>query len=148
MTKAADEIPLRIVVLQPPPGVTFAVQRGKSDLTPPTAATDQSIVFDLTVRIGARQANEPPNLLGPYAQGKPGARFVYVNSGTYAGQVDSCWSRRAKVGLQEITWTLIDRVRASSTNVLECTIAGAARDGGPVCASVPVLESDWKIAPR
>ena len=68
MTKAPDEIPLRIVVAQPPPGVTFAVQRGKSDLTPPTAATDQSIVFDLTIRIAARQAKEPPNLLGPYAQ--------------------------------------------------------------------------------
>jgi hypothetical protein len=148
MTKTAGEIPLRIVVRQPPAGVTFAVQRGKSDLTPPAAATAQSIVFDLTVRIGARQANEPPNLLGPYAQGKPGARFVYVNSGTYAGQADSCWSRRAKVSLQGITWTEIDRVRASSASVLECTIGGIGRDGGPVCASVPVPAGDWKITPR
>jgi len=32
--------------------------------------------------------------------GASGERFVYIDIGTYAGQSDSCWSRRLKILLQ------------------------------------------------
>jgi hypothetical protein len=45
-------------------------------------------------------------LRGPAAQGPP-ARFVYVHSGTRAGQVGSCWDRRAKVPLLAGAWQVV-----------------------------------------
>ena len=114
MAKPLKEISLRIVVVQPTPGVIFALQRGKSDLTKPTMATKGDLTFDLTVRVGG-EGEESPNLLGPYVQGRKGERFIYVNSGTSAGQTDSCWSRRAKVVLRGITWDQLEQLAPSQT---------------------------------
>lgn len=134
------ELPLRIVVVDPPPGVTFAPQSGKSELVPPSHTTPKQLVFDLTVRV---RDEAQPNFLGPFAQGPRGARFVYVNSGTSAGQTNTPWSRRAKVPLAGITWPLIRRAKGKP---LEARFAGTARDGGPSCATVPLLGAGWQIA--
>jgi hypothetical protein len=143
MSTETPEIPLRIIVLKPPPGVRFAVQRGRDELVPPVEASPERLVFDLTVRVsGARSG--PPRLTGPFAQGPPAARFVYVSSGTLAGQPESCWTRRAKVPLTAIDWDLIERLKRSPGSVLAAEIGGVARDGGPVCASVP-LASGWRV---
>lgn len=144
------ELSLRITVLHPPPGVTFGVQRGqggKADLVAPTRSTTESLTFDITVRVGNDPADGPPRLLGPFVQGPPAGRFVYVNSGTLAGQADSCWTRRAKVFLTGISWPLIEEVMSKPDAVLEARIRGVARDGGPACAKVPLLEGGWKVAP-
>lgn len=134
------ELALRIVLVDPPRGVTFALQRGKSDLVPPSRSTPKELVFDLTVRV---RDEDQPNFLGPFAQGPRGARFVYVNSGTCAGQTNTPWSRRAKVDLSGITWPLIKRAKGVP---LEARFAGTGRDGGPACATVPLLGGGWQIA--
>jgi Family of unknown function (DUF5990) len=77
---------------------------------PPSGLRRRS-AFDFTVRLGAPQADGRPNFLGPFAQGSPRDRFVYVNAGTRAGQSNSRWDRRAKVPLGQITWELIEEVR-------------------------------------
>jgi hypothetical protein len=97
---------LRIVVLAPPTGVTLAVQRGRSELLAPNAITADAATFEFSVTV-ADAATDPPSLTGEFTQGPPGARFVYVNSGTLAGQSASCWSRRAKVPLTSINSELL-----------------------------------------
>ena len=82
------EIPIRVRIVGPPRGVHFRVQRGRSDLDDPTRVTDGEISFDLTLRVGDARPDGLPNFLGPYAQGPPAGRFLYVNSGTLAGQTD------------------------------------------------------------
>ena len=134
------EIPLRITVLQPPQGVTFRVQKGKAELVPPTLDLGDRLSFDLLFRVSDSRPDGQPNFLGPFAQGPPTGRFVYVNSGTAAGQFGSCWTRRAKVQLSGITWELIEQALANPESVLEARIAGTAKDGGPACASVPLLD--------
>jgi Family of unknown function (DUF5990) len=140
-----QELPLRITLVQPPTGVTFRLQRGKSELVPPTHSNAEQISFEFTVRIGPPQADDAPNFLGPFTQGPPQDRFVYVNSGTSAGQADSCWTRRAKVKLAGITQAMIDMVLATPGAVLEARIAGKAKDGGPAAATVPLLEGGWQV---
>ncbi|MFL5540188.1 MAG: DUF5990 family protein, partial [Longimicrobiaceae bacterium] len=55
MSKAPErELPLRIVVLNPPPGVRFAVQRGRHELLPPAHASAETLTFELAVRAAAR----------------------------------------------------------------------------------------------
>ncbi len=141
-----QELPIRITLIQPPQGVTFAVQQGKADLLPPSRGDAESLSFDFTLRIGAAQANGAPNLLGPFAQGSPADRFVYVNSGTLAGQADSYWTRRAKIKVAGITQALIEAVQATPGARLEVRIAGKAKDGGPACATVPLLGGGWQIS--
>ena len=138
-------IAMRIVVLRPPPGVTFAMQSGRAELVPPSAESSASITFDFELRVGERVLDAPPRLLGPFAQGPPLGRFVYVNSGKHAGQPASCWDRRAKVPLAGVTWALIDEVLATRGGVLEAQIAGTGRDGGPACATVPLAQA-WRVA--
>lgn len=136
---------LRITLIKPPPGVPFCLQQGKADLVPPSSYSVENTSFDFIVNIANDRTDGPPNFRGKFAQGPPGGRFVYINSGTYAGHSDSCWSRRAKVPLSGITWELIEEALSKSGAVLEARIAGTAGDGGPVCATVPLLDGGWRV---
>jgi hypothetical protein len=150
--RAERELPVRVTVLRPPPGVLFRVQCGKGELAAPSAESSAAISFDLTLRAADTRADGKPNFLGSFAQGPADGRFLYVNSGTRAGQAGSCWDRRAKVPLGAIGWDLIEQVLASPGSVLEGRIQGTLGDGGPVCASVKLLADGWRVvasgAPR
>jgi hypothetical protein len=139
------EVPLRIAVVRPPPGVAWAVQSGRNGLIQPSEHTDTLIAFDVAVRVGASRTGVGPTLLGDITQGPPTERFVYVNSGKRAGQADSCWDRRAKVRLSGITQPMLQSLEGHLGAWLEARIAGTAADGGPACATVPLLEGGWRI---
>lgn len=144
MKTDGSSIPLRIVVANPPAGVEFRVQRGRGDLLAPSRRDASTLVFALSVRVGAPLADGRPNFLGDYAQGTPTDRFVYVNSGTGAGQAGSCWDRRAKVKLGSITSAQVRRLLADPSLVLEAQIEGTGRDGGPACATV-LPPRGWRV---
>lgn len=135
------DIPFRVRVTKPLAGVLMRVQSGKSDLLMPEAETVDAIVFEFEITIDLSEA--APNFLGKFAQGPKASRFVYVNSGTRAGQTHTVWDRRAKLSLMGITKDQIEEVLADSSARLETTIDGVGRDGGPVCASVKGIE--WKM---
>src|SRR5258706_11982319 len=137
------EIPIRIRVLSPPAGVATKVQRGTDELLPPSKVSDEALEFDFDVSVDL--AGETPNFLGKYAQGPKDLRFLYVNSGTSAGQMGSCWSRRAKISMMSLTREQIDAVIAGK-GVLLAEYNGTGRDGGPTCASVKGIE--WKVVSR
>lgn len=138
------EIAFRIIVLEPPPGVLFRLQRGREELIPPSKESAKSIAFDFTLRVETG-AGGVPRFLGPFAQGPPAKRFVYVNSGKRAGQKDTFWDRRAKVMLGDIDASLIEKALAKPGAVIETQFAGTGRDGGPACATVPLV-GGWRIA--
>jgi hypothetical protein len=134
MANTEREIPFRVTLLHPPPGAIFWLQCGKADLVPPTKIAEDEVSLEGTLRVG-RKADGSPNFLGPFAQGPPAGRFLYVNSP----------GRRAKVPLGGITQELIEQALASPGSVLEARIAGRAKDGGCACASVPLLDGGWKV---
>ena len=72
-------------------------------------------------------------------------RFLYICSGTMAGQSGSPWTRRAKVPLNGIVELLPAPGLGPMPPLLQGRISGLARDGGPACASVRVLEG-WVLA--
>jgi hypothetical protein len=144
-----SRLTLRIHVRRPPAGVELRVQSGKTgaaDLLPPAHATEDGPAFDLEVAV-RDQPGGAVDLAGPVVQGGPGARFVYVCSGTLAGHAESGWQRRAKVPLGGIDGALVERMRATPSAVLQARIEGTARDGGPACASVPLLDGGWEVVP-
>lgn len=139
-------IRLRVIVVDPPPGVAFQMQRGRFDLLAPSLNRDGVISFNISLRLGTTLTDGRPNFLGEFAHGTPHDRFLYVNSGSRAGQPDSCWDRRAKVKLSSIDNALIERVLADTRGVvLEARFLGTARDGGPSCATVPLLDGGWTL---
>lgn len=120
------------------------VQRGKGELLEPTGTSASSIAFEFSVTVDVADAGL--NFLGKFAQGPKDQRFVYVNSGTYAGQVTTCWSRRAKLSLMSITPDQIASVLEQAGRRIETTMPGVGRDGGPTCASVKGIT--WRVAQR
>lgn len=137
------EIQIRIVVVAPLAGVAMMVQEGKDKLLPPTRSSDDTISFEFPINIDLSSGQ--PNFLGKFAQGPKDARFVYVNSGTYAGEHHSCWGRRAKLSLMSITREQVEQAIADGS-AIETRFPGVGRDGGPTCASVKGLE--WKVVKR
>lgn len=142
MTEA--KVRLRIVLVDPPAGVDFGVQEGKGNgyktiLTQRSAVADLSFEFSVMVRDD--RDDGLPNFLGPLVHGPTTGRFIYLDVGKYAGQVDSCWERRIKVPLGGITWDMI--ARASTKLVLEARLPGTGKDGGPSCATVKPIDG-WK----
>ena len=144
MRTVAEEVPLRIVVVDPPAGVPWAVQLGRAELLPPRSR-GRAIVFEFTVALGPPDADGNPTFRGPATQGPPATRFVYVTSGRRAGDAASPWDRRAKVPLAGITAALLAARRAAPGSVLEARIAGTDRRGGPACATVPVV-GGWRVS--
>jgi hypothetical protein len=143
------ELPLRLVLREPPAGVRFAMQRGPTatrELVPPSAESPARVTFDITVRVRAGEGGAP-RFAGPFVHGPPAERFLYVNAGDHAGDAASPWSRRAKIRLDGIAAADVDAVLARPGTVLEGEIAGTSRDGGPVCATTPVL-GGWRVVAR
>lgn len=136
---------MRLLVMQPPAGVRFAVQRGKSALLDPTAGPQDAISFDLALRVGPPLPDGRVNFLGEYAQGTPADRFVYLNSGTLAGQADSPWTRRAKLKLASLPAAIVEAALADPEAIIEARLPGTMKDGGPICASVPAQEVAWSL---
>jgi hypothetical protein len=100
--------------------------------------------FEFTLEAKGDGTDGMPALRGPFVQGPIGARFVYIDIGTYAGQPDTCWSRRLKIPLSGITWDMIGRSSAGSPAVLEARVPGTGKDGGPSCGSVKPF-TGWKV---
>ncbi|MBV8516615.1 MAG: hypothetical protein JO197_04350 [Acidobacteria bacterium] len=136
---------MRIVVVEPPPNVRFAMQRGRDQLVEPVRASARELVFETTVRVRDNRPDGLPNFLGETTQGPVFARFVYINSGVMAGDEASPWTRRVKVPLSGITWEVIEKAR--NGKVLEARFRGTARDGGPAAATVPLI-GGWKVTAR
>ena len=148
-TNMEREVPLRIVLEKPPAGVDFGLQSGRGN-DYATIQTQRSgsrdLQFSFTVRARGERSDAAPNFLGPFSQGPPGERFVYIDIGTYAGQADSCWSRRLKIPLRGITWEMIEKISINPDSVLEARVPGTGRDGGPSCAAVKPF-AGWNVRP-
>lgn len=142
----AESLTLRIVVVDPPPNVLWALQLGRDERVEPSSATKSRIAFDFTVEVVEGSSKGTFRLRGPAVQGRPGERFVYLRIGTYAGQTGTDVARRAKISLEGITRKLLDAVRAKRAGVLEVQFAGTDSKGGAACATVPLLGNGWYVA--
>jgi hypothetical protein len=135
------DLVFRIIIEQPPAGVDFALQKGSGSVYETvqkqrSQGTDLVFEFEPSVKEGVSDGMAA--LGGPFVQGPPRQRFVYIDIGTCAGQAESCWSRRLKVPLDGIPARAI-----GAGGVLEARVPGTGRDGGPSCATVKDFDG-WK----
>ena len=137
------EILLRIVLRKPTAGVDFGLQKGRGsnyEVVQKQRSTGKDLKFEFTAVVKTGKDGRP-DFFGSFVQGPRGDRYLYIDIGTYAGQVDTSWSRRLKVPLSCITPDLID-----SNSILIADIPGTARDGGPSCAYswLKCLDKPWQ----
>ena len=142
------ELTFRIVLENPPAGVDFGLQKGRGsnyETIQKQRSGTGDLRFEFTVRIASGTKGAAPNLLGPFVQGPPDTRFVYLDIGTCAGQTDTQWSRRLKVPLNGITSKMIEQIKDTSKMILETRVPGTGKDGGPSCATVKPF-GGWKLS--
>ncbi|MBO9560491.1 MAG: hypothetical protein J7515_18135 [Caulobacter sp.] len=130
---ARIDLTLRIILAAPPVGVVFSKQDAKSRPVDPVMADGGDLSFDIPITL--TDTSDGPRPGGGFVRTDGRGRFVYVASGRQAGQ-HSDWSRRIKVYLHDLP-------AAEAGSVLTATIAGRDKDGGPACATVPLLSS-WR----
>lgn len=140
------QIPLRIIIVNPPESVAFSLEDNKGNLIAATLSTGDDIILDFEATVRPDRTSGDPNFTGPFARGTPAKRFFYVNIGKRAGQPDSIWNRRAKVPIKDVTWDTIETVTADPGKVLMARYQGTDKKGEPGCATVPLLGGGWVIA--
>jgi len=136
---AGIDLTLRIILAGPPPGVAFSKQDAKNRPVDPVRAPpegDGDLSFDIPVIL--TQTADGPRPGGGFVRADGRGRFVYIASGRAAGDCQADWQRRIKVYLGDLPTKIADGT------VLEATIAGRAKDGGPACATVPLL-TPWRV---
>ncbi|MEQ9439769.1 MAG: DUF5990 family protein [Cyclobacteriaceae bacterium] len=133
-----SEITLQIILIKPTPDVMFGLQKGSGsnyETVQKQIPTSNDLSFNFTVKVkGDKSGGHLPKFSGSFVQGPATNQFVYIDIGTYAGQSDTIWSRRLKIPLTGITWKDIDTL--TSNSMLQTSVAGTGKDGGPNCATV------------
>jgi hypothetical protein len=141
-----SEITLQIILTKPTPDVVFGLQKGSGNNYETiqkqiSKSTDLTFTFAIKIK-GDKSKDKFPKLSGSVVQGPSANKFVYIDIGTYAGQTDTIWSRRLKVPLTGITWKDIESL--GNNSMLQATVPGTVRDGGPNCATVKPF-SGWHL---
>lgn len=123
--------------------IRLGVQKSK-DVIEDVFADAEEVIFTCSLRVERNAATGKPNFLGPYAQGTPAERFLYL-----------CWGERkvgvwdgvgrAKIHLKEIEWSSVENVIATG-EPLEAIIKMTDKKGGPLCASVPRDKLTWQFS--
>jgi hypothetical protein len=134
---------LRIVLEKPPKGGDFGLQEGRGkdyQVVQTQRSAGKDLTFEFSVGVKTTSNGADPILLGPFVQGPPSNRFVYLDIGACAGQMDTPWSRRLKVPLSGITKDMTE-----SGAILEARVPGTGKDGGPNCATVKPF-GGWETA--
>jgi hypothetical protein len=143
-----SEITLQIILTRPTPNVIFGLQKGSGnnyETIQKQVPISNDLTFTFTVKVKGDRSKDPlPKLSGSFVQGPAGNKFVYIDIGNTAGQLDTIWSRRLKIPLTGITWQDIDSL--SGNSMLQAIVPGTGKDGGPNCATVKPFAGWLKTA--
>lgn len=123
----------------PHTNVHLGIQRA-SEVIQAVAADVASVEFVVPIEVRAG-ADKSPDFFGPFAHGKRGARFVYLNWGDVGDDGDFLGFGRVKLMLS----ALPAEVMAAMTvgGVVRAEVDLTDTRGGPVYASVPSSNVSW-----
>ena len=108
----------------------------------PTPAGKDALSWTTEITVKTDAAGQP-DFAGPAVHGKRGERFFYLRwSGERAGMREML--RRIKVHLRDVTAAQVARAQKSS-GTLMARVHAVSKDGGPACASVPLVGGGWSI---
>jgi Family of unknown function (DUF5990) len=138
MPAARIDLTMRIVLVDPPPGVAFSKQDAKSRPVDPVRASGD-LSFDIPITLTSTPNGFRPG--GVFVRADSRGRFVYIASGRMAGDCQADWQRRLKIYLNDLPTEI------AAGDVLEAIVAGRAKDGGAACATAPLLSGWTRVRP-
>ncbi len=95
---------------------------------------------EITVKSGTDGA---PDFAGPAVHGKRGERFFYLSWSSERAYHREMF-RRIKIHLRDLT--AVQLAQAMKTGgTLVARVHAVAKDGGPACASAPLLAGGWNL---
>lgn len=144
-----QEISIQIILESPPPGVDFGIQEGRGNqykTIQKQRSVTGNLCFECRIEVKRTKLNQY-DFSGPFVHGVLNERFIYIDIGTCAGQLDSIWTRRLKIPLKEIVPETIDLLLGDANLMLATKVPGKAKDGGPNCATVKPF-SGWQVTRR
>jgi hypothetical protein len=80
---------------------------------------------------------------GPYIQGRPGERFIYLNWGSVDGDGQMEMFRRAKLMLADVPQAVL--AKAATKGVLVGRLRLSDAKGEPLCAAVRPPAIEWSV---
>ena len=142
-----QQVKFSILLKTPPAGVDYGLQKGSGN-TYETVQTQRSaskdLYFEFTAMVKRNKGAHAPDFRSPFVQGPANGRFIYIDIGTYAGQRETTWSRRLKIPLSGISFEIVDKLLNNTSAILETSVPGTGKDGGPNCATVKPFDG-WYI---
>jgi hypothetical protein len=135
----------RIIVAKPVAGILYGLQKGTGngyETIQKQLSHSGDLLFDIALPL-KRHKEGGMVLHGPFVQGPPHERFLYVDMGSYAGQENAPFSGRLKIPLPAISEDIIRET--INGRVLVARIPGTkGKDGHPSMGTVKPFEG-WKI---
>lgn len=115
--------------------IWIGVQSGK-EVVQRVKLPAESALFEIELKVANDNSEPHPNFVGPFAQGKPQDRFLYVCWGRpgFGGWIGF---RRAKLPLAGLTWKSIE------SNVVRGRLKCTDPKGAPICATVKGEHFSW-----
>jgi hypothetical protein len=83
------------------------------------------------------------DIRGPYIQGRPGERFIYLNWGSVDGDGQMEMFRRAKLMLADVPQAVLGK--AATKGVLVGRLRLSDAKGEPLCAAVRPPAIEWSV---
>src|SRR5215217_4849963 len=125
----SNELSVRIILQSPTAGVDFGIQKGsgnKYETILKQRSSEKDLVFEFTISVKDGKTSSY-NFTGQYVHGPANERFIYVDIGTAAGQINSVWTRRLKVPLRDIPPATINQLLADPSLLLETKVPGTGK---------------------
>jgi hypothetical protein len=122
-------------------GLRVGVQRRNdpSEILDPVAGDAGEATWTLQCRV--RETEQGPDLLGPYVQGRPQERFIYLSWLSDQGPGPRGMFRRAKLRLDQVPAQVM--TEALATGVLRCRVDLTDEKGNPRCAALNPPAIAW-----
>jgi hypothetical protein len=143
-----NEINCRIILQKPPAEIDYGLQMGRAskyEVVGRQRAKGDDLTFEFTINTKPGK-DSAIDFSGAFVQGPVGGRFIYINIGISAGQINTRWNRRLKIPLIGITECMINKI-LDMPSVLETSVPGTGKDGGPNCATVKPF-AGWSVVKK
>jgi hypothetical protein len=141
------DVKLKIILLSPPPGIDYGLQKGSGSVYETIQKQRPGLgdlYFECEVGVkGDNSKDHVPDFRGPFVQGPVGGRFIYLDMGALAGQENQL-SWRLKIPLVGITWAMINQLDIDPAAFLETRVPGTGKNGAPNCATVKPFDG-WAV---
>jgi Family of unknown function (DUF5990) len=119
--------------------------RGKpAELLGVVPADAAEVTWTLAATVTPAPDAGPADIKGPYIQGPPGGRFIYLSWGAVDSAGTFAVFRRAKLWLNVIPPQVLEHAVAHGVLVGRLGLSDSA--GGPLCASVRPPRIEWLAA--